>query len=33
MVGNITIGLFFDVKTQVPIINACCVLHNYVLDE
>lgn len=24
---------FYDVKTQVRIINACCILHNFVRDE
>ncbi|XP_024198698.2 protein ALP1-like [Rosa chinensis] len=24
---------FFDVKTQVRIINACCIIHNYLRDE
>ncbi|CAN1126547.1 Putative nuclease HARBI1, partial [Linum perenne] len=24
---------FYDVKTQVRIINACCILHNFILDE
>lgn len=24
---------FFNLKTQVRIISACCVIHNYVLDE
>ncbi|CAL1368575.1 unnamed protein product [Linum trigynum] len=24
---------FYDVKTQVRIINACCILHNFIRDE
>lgn len=24
---------FFDVKTQVRIINACCIIHNFLRDE
>lgn len=31
--GYITDTSFFTVKTQVCIINACCVLHNYMFDE